>query len=478
MDPFDQASLTASAALLIWPAVVVYLFARKPAGSALIWAVLGALLLLPAQMGIKFPMIPVIDKNSVASLSAVVGWLCFCREPRKVLRGSAILTILTVAYVVSPVVTSALNNDTIVIGNTVLPGVGYYDGFSALLSQVIFFAPYLLGRRLLRNELQNFELLKAFVIGGTLITLPMLFEIRMSPQLSTWIYGYFPSSFPVEIRYGGFRPVIFFNNGLSAAFFLSGACISAVSLWRLKSACTLFSPGVLTTYLGVVLALCKSAGAFIYALTIAPLVRWTKPQTQIRLAVLLAVISISYPILRLTSIFPTGLVLSLSEELNEQRADSLKFRFDQEDALLSHASERLMFGWGRFGRNRVYWSSGSDASVTDGRWIITLGQYGLLGFIAQFGLLSFPVFRSLIALRRVSKLEEQLLLSSLALLVGITVLEQLPNDSLTPWSWLLAGALLGRSEYICQATKNMTEEKKAHHLFAWKQAKSVNRQGL
>jgi hypothetical protein len=36
--------------------------------------------------------------------------------------------------------------------------------------------------------------------------------------------------------------------------------------------------------------------------------------------------------------------------------------------------------------------------------------------------------------------------SALILIVAITVVEQLPNASISSWSWLLAGTLLGRVE--------------------------------
>jgi hypothetical protein len=312
----------------------------------------------------------------------------------------------------------------------------------------------------LREEHQNYWILKALTVGGMVMTLPMLFEIRMSPQLSALIYGYFPSSFPVEMRDGGYRPVVFMNNGLAAAFFLSTACISAVVLWRLRSKVSVLPSFGIVAYLCSVLVLSKSAGALVYCATIGPLVKWTTPRMQIWTAVLIAIIALTYPALRLSFLFPTEQIVEAASSLSKQRSESLQFRFNQEDALLAHASERLVFGWGRYGRNRVYWESGDDASVTDGLWIITLGQFGLIGFIGQFGLLTLPVFRSIGALRNLSNSRDKLLLSTLSLLVAVTVIEQLPNESITPWSWLLSGALLGRTEAIRQfASKRAKREK-------------------
>ena len=136
--------------------------------------------------------------------------------------------------------------------------------------------------------------------------------------------------------------------------------------------------------------------------------------------------------------------------ISEARGSSLKFRFDQEDQLLERASQRFWFGWGRYGRSRVFvesWTgAAADASVTDGRWIITMGQFGLFGFLAEFGLLAFPVFRAASILRLQLPFREAVLVAALALIVAINVVELLPNSTLSPWSWFLAGALLGRSE--------------------------------
>ncbi|WP_154070994.1 hypothetical protein [Bradyrhizobium lablabi] len=263
--------------------------------------------------------------------------------------------------------------------------------------------------------------------------------------MSKWIYGYF-YSFNDEMRYGGFRPVVFMNNGLSAAFFVCTAFLASLCLSRIRRRLSRFSGVHVSLYLGIILILCKSAGALIYGLIFGAVVRWTKPVLRTQLAVILVTIAIGYPALRLVDYFPTNGLLSLAAAFNEQRADSLKVRFDQEQQLLERASDRLFFGWGRYGRSRVYEESGKDSTIVDGLWIITLGQFGLVGFIAQFGLLGLPVLRSLTALGRVKSQRERILLSTLALIVSITVIEQLPNASITPLSWLMAGALLGMTE--------------------------------
>ena len=130
------------------------------------------------------------------------------------------------------------------------------------------------------------------------------------------------------------------------------------------------------------------------------------------------------------------------------RAQSLGTRFENEGLLLDKAWQKPWFGWGRFGRSRVYNDWGKDDSLTDGEWIITIGTFGIVGFVAQFGLLSVTVFRAAASLKFAPTRSEGSYLAALALIVAINMIDLLPNSSISPWSWLLAGALLGRAEAL------------------------------
>jgi hypothetical protein len=124
-------------------------------------------------------------------------------------------------------------------------------------------------------------------------------------------------------------------------------------------------------------------------------------------------------------------------------------RFEQEEKLLDKAWQRLWFGWGRFGRNRIYnEDTGGNESITDGAWIIVFGTFGLVGFSAVFGLLSLTVLRAAMALRHAQTKREGVLLAALALIVAISMVDLLPNASLSSWTWLLAGSLLGRADAL------------------------------
>ena len=75
------------------------------------------------------------------------------------------------------------------------------------------------------------------------------------------------------------------------------------------------------------------------------------------------------------------------------RAKSLQFRFRNEDMLAEKALRRAMWGWGRFGKSRVYDENGKDISTTDGLWIITLGISGIVGLTAVTAIYLLPGIR-------------------------------------------------------------------------------------
>ncbi|KRR27881.1 hypothetical protein CQ14_08565 [Bradyrhizobium lablabi] len=440
----------ATVVIFAWPAVSFALYRTRPFSEATLWTILGALLLLPSNVSVKLEMIPAFDKNTIPNLCVAVACFALAQRQRVVRPHLGVAEILAVAWIVGPVFTSVLNGDTLVYGPTILPGVGYYDGISALLGQLLLCLPFFVGRVALQRSADTEAILRVLLIAGLLYSVLMLFEIRMSPVLSSWVYDYFPSGFVSEMRYGGFRPVVFMKNGLAAAFFIMTAFLAAVAFWRLKTGIIRsFPPAGVSAYLAVVIILCKSAGALIYAGCIGFFVRWSKPKTQVRIAVVIVTIGIFYPVLRMTNYFPTSALLETAMVFNRERAESLQVRFDQEQQLLAHASQRFLFGWGRYGRNRVYEENfGKDISITDGAWIQVLGQFGIIGFAAQFGLLALPVFRAMSAFRFVGSARDRVSLAVLALIVALNLIEQIPNSSMSSWNWLLAGALLGRAEYL------------------------------
>jgi hypothetical protein len=438
-------------ALLSWPLVTLWLFRARPINQAMLWTILGASLLLPVGAAIKIPGIPQFDKISIPNIGALIGCVVVTRHPIRFWNRLGLAEVLLLMSLIGPFITSELNDDPILIGVFILPALSHYDALSAVIAEFIFLSPFFLGRQLLRGSADNVEILRVMTIAGLLYTIPILFEIRMSPQLHTWFYGYFPHDFGQQVRNGGFRAVVFLGHGLLVAFFVMTTTIAASALWRTRTR-VLRLPGLpaagITAYLAAILVLQKSMGALIYCCVAVPLVRFTQPRFQLRIATVLVSIALLYPMLRIADLFPTKVLFDAAAFVSGERADSLEFRFEMEERLLQRASQRLIFGWGSWGRNRLYNESGNDTSVSDGAWIIMIGAFGLFGFVGKFGLLSLPVFRALSTLKFARSIPDKVNLAALALILSINIVDLLPNSTISPWSWLLAGALLGRAEAL------------------------------
>jgi hypothetical protein len=448
-------SLTAHAnwfafvALLAWPVLALWLFSKRSLNTALVWTILGGYLLLPVGASIKFEGVPAFDKGSIPNIAALIGCVLIAWRRVRFFYGFGWPELLISMLIIGPFITSALNSDTIVIGGVVLPGVGTYDALSAAVGQLISFLPFILARQFLRNPEDNNEIFRILVVAGLAYSVPVLFEVRMSPQLHSWIYGYFPHDFAQQIRDGGFRPVVFLGHGLLVAFFMMTAVVAAAAFWRTQTRLFRLPTVGIMAYLSGILIVCKTLGALVYGAVLTGIVRFTRPQLQLRFAMLLVAVALLYPMLRAGDLFPTRLILSLAETVSVDRAQSLQVRFENEDQLLDRAWQRFAFGWGRFGRSRIInEDSGKDDSITDGRWIITMGQFGFVGFLAEFGMLALAVVRAAAAFRFVESEREQIFLAALSLIVAINMIDLLPNASLSPWTWLLAGALLGRAEAL------------------------------
>jgi len=146
-----------------------------------------------------------------------------------------------------------------------------------------------------------------------------------------------------------------------------------------------------------------------------------------------------YPALCIFDLFPHTEIIDYVLTIDADRAQSLDFRFYHESRLLEHAREQVLFGWGGWGRNRL------AGSVTDGRWIIEFGMYGIAGFVALFGLFGSTIIKALqkSSLSRIKAQSDTLLISALTL--SLILVDQIVNSSLGIWVWFFTGALLGRA---------------------------------
>ena len=452
--------------LLIWPLVCVVLFRRLPLERAMIWSILGGYLVLPPLTSFDLPLVPAMDKYSIPNISAFVICVFLIRHKVSLWPQSGIARVLTALFVLSAIPTVFGNGDPIVfqvIANSdpisfvvdQLPGLGLRDLFSVLVNQSIILLPFLMARQYLSTEIGLRELLLALAIGGLIYSIPSLIEIRLSPQINTWVYGFFQHSFEQMIRDGGFRPIVFLPHGLWLAFFMMTAVLATATLLRTSSGLNRGRYMLATAYLAVVLVLCKSLASLAYGLAFTPVVLLVSPKMQIRLAILCALIAIIYPMLRNTGVVPTDAILAQAEAISPERAQSLEFRFDNEEQLLERAHEKPWFGWGGWGRNLIrHLETGEILTIPDGQWIIVFGAFGWVGYIAQMGLLAVPLFLLGLSARHMRNDQLSPYVAPISIILAATMIDMLLNATLIPITWMCAGAVLGHVENLQKSEAN------------------------
>ena len=433
--------------LAAWPVVVGVMFQRLEPRRALVWGLLGAYLLLPPPpAGFDLPLMPMLDKESLPSLAVLVFALIFAGDRIGLLPESRIARALVAVFVFSPALTVLTNTEPVVMGVVHLPGLRLIEAVAMVILQALVLVPFLLARSLLADAEGQREIVLALLLGGLVYALPMLIEVRFSPQLNTWIYGYFQHSFEQMVRSGGFRPIVFLYHGLWAALFIMTAFIAALALFRSerrRRPLYLVPAGLL----GAILVLCKSLASLIFGIVLAPLVLFLDRMTQLRIAALIALATLAYPVMKAADVFPGEFLVKEAAIISTDRAASLQFRFDNEDILFERAQLKPLFGWGTWGRNHVFDPVGGEyLTISDGRWVITLGVFGWVGYLAEFGLLALPILFLWFWARRLPPDQVGPLTGPLVLLLAFNFVDLLPNATLTPVSWMIAGSLLGSAE--------------------------------
>lgn len=325
-------------------------------------------------------------------------------------------------------------------------GLGLYDGIAAMRDQTISWGlPYFVGRIYLTN-LEELKDIALWIFLGGLLYIPFcLFEIRMSPQLHMRVYGFFQhEDFSQTIRMGGYRPMVFMNHGLMVGMWMAMASLIGVWLYVTGVLPEAFGPqsrNLLLALLFVTVAV-KSFGAlllFLLGVAVLFLTKWTRRSIFV---LLLCLLPIFYLTTRVSGIWTGENLVEQFARIDEDRAESLRFRLDNEDILIDKALQAPIFGWGGWGRARVYDEEGKDISVSDGQWIIVLGNLGIYGLTTMTAAILLPVF---LLLKKIpaSRWHEPASAPAavLAIALAMYMIDALPNAMPNPTFMFLAGGL-------------------------------------
>jgi hypothetical protein len=364
-----------------WIPIVFVLFLSLPRRTALLISIVGGWLFLPVGI-VRVPGLPDLDKVNSTALAPMVAVLLL--DWSRVMRFRPGWRDLPVALVcIVPLFSSIAN------------GLGLYDGCASMLTYLTTWGiPWLLGRLYLTDGEGMRRLARAIVAGGTLYVPLCLFEVRMSPQLHHFVYGFHQHSFAQTARAGGWRPDVFMSHGLMVAFWMMAAALLALLLSRLRVVRLFF--GVPASWcaaaLVVTTVLCKSAGSIVL-LAIGWFGTWLARRRQAAwLFWLLLLVPPLYVGGRVSGAISRSGVKSLLSPFPAERVDSVDYRLKNEDPMVARSLQRPIFGWGGWGRARLLDEEGVDITTADSVWVIYLGRNGLFGLVAVFATLFVAPF--------------------------------------------------------------------------------------
>lgn len=428
----------------------LWAFRRLPGPYAVLFVVLGGQLFLPEVQttaatastpeAITLPLVK-LAKTNVIAYALLAGSLLFDRRrwgqvyPRW-------YDVPVAVWCLAPFI-SSLDND-----------IGLYDAVGAAVQTTMTWGvPYWLGRLYLGTR----DGLRAWcgaVILGAAVYVPLcLVELRLSPQWHNWVYGFHAADFVHAMRDGGFRPSVFMENGLALSLYLASAAVAAFWLWRcgtyrafvVRPEWPQLSLGLLTLVLAVVLTACRSLGAQVLGaggaatLVLCRATRWSLPLWA------LIVVPPAYIAARYTHVWHgDDLVAWVRTNVSEARGDSLWTRLDNEKRLVVKAQERPVFGWGGWGRSRIYDDFGHDTVLTDSLWVVTLGVTGLFGLTALLATTLLPPARLLWHLPpRLWRTPADAPPAAVLVILLLVVIDQLVNAQLNAAYMVALGAAAG-----------------------------------
>ncbi|AFY77846.1 MAG: O-antigen ligase domain-containing protein [Hydrococcus sp. C42_A2020_068] len=374
--------------MILWLPIVLFFFVRFPPRTAIIVSFIGGLLFLPQKAGFKLPLIPDYQGALATCYAILLGIFLFDFGRLRAFK-PAWVDLPMLLWCICPAFSSLLN------------GLGAYDAVNETLGRSAAWGlPYFIGRLYLGNLAGLKELAINIVKGGLLYVPLCLYEIRMSPQLHNTIYGYYAHGSGVSqaIRQGGWRPMVFMEHGLVVALWMMTVTLIAIWLWKAEQPKTIWEIPLHYAVIAFIatFVLLKSSGALLFlmfGMTVLFVAKWGR--TNLPLLFLILGICF-YLYLAVSGSFDGDRIVSLASQLfSPERAQSLQFRFDNEELLRAKAMERMVFGWGGWGRSRVLeenWEGDMvDISVTDSLWIIAFGVNGLVGLVSLTASMLVPV---------------------------------------------------------------------------------------
>ncbi|MBE9163327.1 MULTISPECIES: O-antigen ligase domain-containing protein [Microcoleaceae] len=366
-------------ALFGWLPIVFYLFVRFPPHRAVIISFIVAWLFLP-QASYPIPLLPPYDKVSASCYAILLATLVYDTSRITTFKPGW-LDVPMLIWCLCPILSQVTNG-----GSPISP---------TFVQIVTWGLPYFVGR-LYFGSLDGLRQLAIGMFAGGLAYIPFtLIEGVKGPILHQMVYGVNAfEDWGQARRMGGWRPVVFMQHGLMVGVWMMTAALIGVWLWQTGALKKFQGRNIKTLVIVLTIAffLCRSTGAyslFVFALIVLFSAKFFR--TSLPLLFIIGYIAFYLYIAASGQFSSHDVIDFITQIFGEERASSLKFRFDMEEILGAKARQAFLFGWGDSGGNRVYNEYGKDISVTDSLWIIAFGVHGVVGLASLFSSLLLPV---------------------------------------------------------------------------------------
>jgi hypothetical protein len=424
-----------------WLLVTYILFTQKKVEVAILLSVIGGTMFLPTAT-FDLPLIT-YSKNTAISIGILLSLAITGKS-----KGYRFHFCITDIFVLSwcflgTMMTSLIN------------GLGFYDGIFRSIGNILTWGVYYWAGRKFFSSNESHRYLTYYILIGSLIYLPLcLIEIRLSPQLNYWIYGFYPHSFLQHIRNGGFRPMIFMQHGLMVSLWMAAGTLISFTYWLEGTYKKIYNVPIKFIFMGlfVTTIITKSSGAAILMLIGLGLVfLYHKRKMTILVKILLIFIPF-YLIFRIMNVIATDDVIDfISQHFNAERTQSLWFRMFQEDLYVKNMSGHKLFGWGGWSRSApVDPRTGRLLIVRDSMWLGIYSEFGYIGLLSTYAtLLAGPW--NLYRKNRIKKLKIDSFI--LTIVVLLFCLDSLLNSMMNPVYILCAGVLVSKAQTLTMKKK-------------------------
>jgi len=303
--------------------------------------------------------------------------------------------------------------------------------------------PWLLGRLYCAAPQGQLLLVKGLALAGVACLPFSLIEGVVGPAVYGWVYEIHPFRLDGAVRYLGYRPLGFFEDGNQFGLWVSLCALAAVWLaWALPPGREARLARVLAA-LSVLMAVAAQSVGGILMLGIGVAVlsasRVLRPRLMLAAALAALILGGAIYVSGVVPIARIGKDTAFGQRVigafRSVGRGSFTWRIGQDQKLLADAMAKPLAG----SANWAWWRPKDTRPW--GLSLLVIGQFGLIGLVLCFGALLWPALVAAWRAPRGSPWRTSALPFALAVIVALTVLDALMNSFIFFPAVMIAGAL-------------------------------------